>query len=160
MIAVQYYPDSGIHFSYEIQLCFWIYFTINLQEFHDIIGDKRSRRKTLVLMFDKSQQELLRVLTALFLSTLSAFMVLSSLIQCPCSRNKSIVFFGLIHCVLALVMSFRLCFIRSQSADIMTYKICYILSAVLLWIYFASHNSSCSSTAVSLKPRQPATTSE
>lgn len=145
VIAVRYYPDSGMLFGYDLLLCFWITFTIHIQEFHDVVGDERSGRQTLVLLFGESRQRLLRVLTAVTLSFLSGFMVLAGLIGCTCSWQNSAILFGVIHCFFSLVVSSRLCLVRSHSADVVTYKVCYLLSAGFLWIYFGSHSFFCSS---------------
>lgn len=122
-------------------LSLWVLGTIHIQEFHDVDGDRKIKRKTLpVLCSSASSMKMLRGITAGLIAASGFIVVLWGWLQClgPFDLHSvGLVLTGMFHLLGAFAVGVRCVFATSVGMDERTYKVYYILTAYWL-VYFLS----------------------
>ncbi|PYH29648.1 UbiA family prenyltransferase [Aspergillus neoniger CBS 115656] len=140
-VVCKTYPQLSAQPKVDVILSLWVLGTIHIQEFHDIDGDRKIKRRTLpVLCSSASSMKMLRGITAGLIAASGLVVVLWGWIQClgPSDlRSFGLVITGIFHLLGALAVGVRCVFATSVGMDERTYKVYYILTAYWL-VYFLS----------------------
>mgnify|MGYP007098513259 CR=1 FL=1 len=125
----------------DVILSLWVLGTIHIQEFHDVDGDRKMRRKTLPVIYsDASSMKMLRGITAGLIAVNGLLVILWGWIKCLTSfdlMSAGLVLTGMFHVLGALAVGVRCVYGKSADMDERTYKVYYILTAYWL-VYFLS----------------------
>ncbi|RAK90535.1 hypothetical protein BO79DRAFT_236694 [Aspergillus costaricaensis CBS 115574] len=120
-VVCKTYPQLSAQPKVDVILSLWVLGTIHIQEFHDIDGDRKIKRRTLpVLCSSASSMKMLRGITAGLIAASGLFVVLWGWIQCLGSfdlRSFGLVITGIFHLLGALAVGVRCVFATSVGMD-------------------------------------------
>ncbi|CAK38185.1 UbiA family prenyltransferase [Aspergillus niger CBS 101883] len=140
-VVCETYPQLSAQPIVDVILSLWVLGTIHIQEFHDVDGDRKMRRKTLPVIFsDASSMKMLRGITAGLIAVNGLLVILWGWIKCLTSfdlMSAGLVLTGMFHVLGALAVGVRCVYGKSADMDERTYKVYYILTAYWL-VYFLS----------------------
>jgi 1,4-dihydroxy-2-naphthoate octaprenyltransferase len=115
--------------------------TVHVQEFHDVDGDRRTRRKTLPLLLTTKGVIRLRQATAMVLITGSCMFLAWGWSNCGPGKFLNLHLFGTLQVIAGLGTAIRLISPKSKRMDEITYKYCYISIFLFLQVYLVQLNT-------------------
>ncbi|RAH54494.1 hypothetical protein BO85DRAFT_500496 [Aspergillus piperis CBS 112811] len=150
-VVCKTYPQLSAQPKVDVILSLWVLGTIHIQEFHDMDGDRKIKRKTLpVLCSSASSMKMLRSITAGLIAASGLVVVLWGWIQClgPFDLHSvGLVLTGMFHLLGAFVVGVRCVFATSVGMDertnnaVMAHRpalvahVCFALLVSLVLIY-------------------------
>ncbi|KAL2223129.1 UbiA prenyltransferase family [Thermoascus aurantiacus ATCC 26904] len=136
-VVCDFAPEWDMDVKPDLAVSLWLMFTVHVQEFHDVDGDRTSSRRTLPLVLTPAGVKKLRMATACFLVSHGSLILLWTWNYCSDPQHcGSMPFFtGLAHFAVASVMAFRTIRSTSKEMDEVTYFNHYHAAAFTLFIH-------------------------
>ncbi len=134
-------PEWDMSIRPDLALSVWIMFTIHLQEFHDVEGDRMSNRKTVPVIITSRAMVKLRLATAYVLVGSSYLTLLWTWAYCNSGQCRGPWMTGFAHHVAAVVVAIRTIRTTSKDMDKATYHCYYLTTAFTLIIHLAQLSS-------------------
>jgi 4-hydroxybenzoate polyprenyltransferase len=138
-------PELNMAINPDFFLTLWLLFTIHLQEFHDVEGDRLMKRQTLPIILSARGIRNLRMATAAFLIGCSTVMLLWTMSCQGVRPDRFICWISLLQHSAAWNVASRTMYSTSAHMDEMTYRKHYYFSfftimANTMQLYFTGGN--------------------
>jgi 4-hydroxybenzoate polyprenyltransferase len=128
-VICDFAPEWDMSIRPDLVLSVWITFTIHLQEFHDVEGDRRSKRRTLPVVLTSGAVVKLRLVTACILVGSSYLDLFWTWAYCNSGQRRGPWVTGFAHHMAAVVVAVRTVRSTSKDMDKTTYHCYYITAA-------------------------------
>ncbi|KAG2419081.1 hypothetical protein HFD88_002185 [Aspergillus terreus] len=143
LIICNHVSNASIWHGFDALFAVWVFLTCQLQEFHDVDGDRKAGRRTLPVILSADARLKLRRYTATFM-LYAAIICLRWVDLGQYSETKYVKLF-VSACLLlytCIVIALRVWVPRSKEYDEHTYKVYYIIASCLFSLYLRIVGSS------------------
>ncbi|KAL5363841.1 UbiA prenyltransferase family-domain-containing protein [Aspergillus floccosus] len=143
LIICNHIPNTSIWPGFDALFAVWVSLTCQLQEFHDVDGDRKAGRRTLPVILSPDASLRLRRYTAIFMlySAIVCFRWVD-LGQYSGTTYAKLFVFAFLFLYICIVIAIRVWVPRSKEYDEHTYKVYYILASCLFSLYLRVVGSS------------------
>lgn len=141
-LMVRHASHSEMSIGLDILHCIWLLFTIHVQDFHDIEGDRKTGRRTLPTILHPLTMSRVRIFTTAVLVSTSTAVATSQYWAYSHEMALCTTVFAVLQLLGGCATGIRV--LRTETADQAekTYKHFYMMTALLLESYFSMVNYS------------------